>query len=160
MLAYATAGGAMDALSQTPAEDAPRRLLRYNDAEYEAAHGMEPLADLHAERDTIADEYAALKPKFGPAKMWEHERKALLSLIELDVRRDWPADGPRMTEGAVDARAHDDPRYKQFLADGLEAATRYELLAIKMGNLEERSSRGQVIGRLRSAEMQMAPQGA
>lgn len=147
----------------TAAPDEPRRLWRPNDDEYESAHGMEPLADLHAERDRIAAEYAGLRPLFGPAKMWEHQRKALLALIELELREGWTRNEVtkdlKLTESAVDAAAHVDPRYTKFLNDGIAGATRFEVLSVQMGNLEERSQRGQVIGRLRASEMHMTPAG-
>lgn len=147
---------------RTPPPDEPARLWRPNDAEYEAAHGMEPLADLHAERDGIAGRYAELKPLFGPAKMWEHRRKAMLSLISMELRESWDEKYPpkvKPTVDAIEAAAHVDPRYTKLVADGLAGAIEYEGLAVKMGNLEERSQRGQVIGRLRASEMQMAPSG-
>lgn len=141
----------------------PAAPARTNDADYEAAQGMEPLAEIHAERDTIAEKYARLRPLFGPAKMWEHKRKALLSLIELELREGWTRNEVtkdlKLTESAVDAAAHVDPRYTAFLNEGTADAIEFEKLSIQMGNLEERSQRGQVIGRLRASEMHMTPAG-
>jgi hypothetical protein len=149
---------------RTPPPDEPARLWRPNDDEYEAAHGMEPLRDIHAERGPIADRYAELRPLFGPAKMWEHQRKSLLALISLEARREWTTStrtaGLKLTEDTVDAIAHHDERYTAFLEEGVGLAVEYERLSVQMGNLEERSQRGQVIGRLRASEMHMTPSGA
>lgn len=160
---FATGGVSADAAPGDHANrnDEPVRLWRKNDADYEAGRGMEPLEDIHAEREAISRRFAELKPRFGPAKMWEHERKALLALVELEARRSWGqstvTQGLKLTEDAVNAVAHHDPRYVNFLNAAVADAIEYEQLAIRMGNLEERANRGQVIGRLRSAEAHFEP---
>lgn len=143
--------------------DAPRRLLRTNDAEYEHAHGMEPLEDVHAERDSITDDYVELRPRYGPMQLWKVDRDALEGTIALEVRAKWETDertkGIKLTEGAVAAVVANDERIKEYMATVREESARYERLVLRMGNLEERSQRGQVIGRLRASEAHMTPAG-
>lgn len=136
--------------------------MRPCDDSYEHAHGLEPIEDIHAERDRIAPRYTELRPLFGPAKLWEHRRKALLSLIAMELRQEWETKykGVKQTVDAVSDAAHNDPRYRRAIDEAVALATEYEQLAIQMGNLEERANRSQAIAKLRASEMHMQPSGA
>lgn len=145
-----------------PVTDEPRRLWRKNDADYEAAHGMEPLEDIHAEEAGERDDYIALAPLHGPRDRWEKRRKIKLALVKKRLRLNWDTEVPgvKMTEAALDDWAHADESYVEFVEAGIADGSRYEDLELRRANRETRAYRGQVIGRLRTSEAHMEPAGA
>lgn len=86
-------------------------------AEREAALGVQPIAELVAERATLVERVAHLHALYGSFGTWDAHRKMKLAGIKGALRAQWTRDGIKPTEGMLDDAAHAHPDYAEFIIE-------------------------------------------
>jgi hypothetical protein len=102
------------------------------------------LVQIMADND---DEYAALKTLHGPFGKWEHFRVSLKWALFLEARtKPAPTGAKDWTDKLLDAAAHNDQRYQDFLLEGSREANRFHVLAQERGEIAQAANTGQFPG--------------
>lgn len=93
----------------------------------EAKTGADSLDVLLDMRDQIIERLAPLRPRFGPANMYDDRRKQMLEACKVRARQKLNAEGvyAKITEGMVDAEAYTDPQYVALMDQGERDAIEY-----------------------------------
>lgn len=114
----------------------------------EARAGVEPLDAIVAELQATDAEFAALWALHGPGNAWDAQRKALWCLVATDMRDDAATKGEKVTEAALEQRAHAHPKYRRFLEEGIVTRTRFAELESQRTVLVMKANRGQAVLRM------------
>jgi hypothetical protein len=104
----------------------------------EARAEIDSLEDLQQRRRQLMPEYAALRALHGPNGKWDAKRKQYLEAMKIKARAACQQDGTKVTEGLIDAMAHAQDEYIQFIDAGIEGATRYVVVDNEITDLAER----------------------
>jgi ferritin len=107
-------------------------------SELESRFELDSLLDLQAQRRQLIPEYASLRALHGPNGKWDAKRKALLEATKIRARMVCQQKNEKVTEGLIDAMAHADEQYMQFIEWGIEGATRFVVLENQIADLNER----------------------
>jgi hypothetical protein len=99
---------------------------------------IDSLDALHAKRRQLLPEYSALKALHGQNGKYDLRRKNRLEAAKIQARMDMEKEGAKITEAAVDARAHTDAGYEKFIEDGITAGTRFIVVENDMNEINER----------------------
>lgn len=99
---------------------------------------IDSLEGLHVERRQLLPEYGVLRALHGPNGKWDAKRKALLEAKKVRARMVCQKNGEKVTEGLIDAMAHADEQYVNFVDQGIVGATRYVELDVAVSEVEER----------------------
>lgn len=126
--------------------------LPYDVGSHAAALGVEPLDEIVAGLQATDEEYAQLWALHGPGNGWDTQRKALWSLLATEMRDDAATKGEKVTEAALEQRAHAHPKYQRFLTDGIVSRARFAHLESIRGVLTLRANRGQALARILANE--------
>jgi Trp operon repressor len=110
--------------------------------------GVEPIDALLGELARTTQEWAALFALHGPGGAWEAQRKALWCLLATEIRDAAATRGEKITEGAIEQRAHAHPRYIRFCDEAIVSRTRYAVLESERESLTMRVNRGQALLRV------------
>jgi len=103
----------------------------------EARADTASLEGLHVQRRQLLPEYAALRALHGNNGKWDAKRKQLLEALKVRVRIEAQAKNEKVTEGLVDALAHAQDQYIQFIDEGIVGATRYFEVQTAMDEITE-----------------------
>lgn len=110
-------------------------------SDIELAVGVEPIEQLHAKRRQLWSGNAKL---YARVEMFEHRRKKLLSLKKLEIANGIDvAGGKRPTDATLDAMAHADEGYLNFLSAAEDDAARWALVEIALKEIDELINRDQ-----------------
>ena len=104
----------------------------------ESRADLDSLEGLHVERRQLLPEYAHLRALHGPNGKWDAKRKALLEATKIRARMLCQQRNEKVTEGLIDAMAHADDQYVDFIEEGVSGATRYVQLETAISEIEER----------------------
>ena len=104
----------------------------------EARADIDSLLHLHAERRALLPVYAQLRALHGPNGKWDAKRKQLLEATKIRARMVCQQKQEKVTEGLVDAMAHADEQYVEFIDQGIAGATRYVEMETAISEIEER----------------------
>lgn len=107
-------------------------------SDLEAKAEIDSLGDLQQRRRQLLPEYASLRALHGPNGKWDAKRKSYLEAMKIKARLALKESGEKITDATVDAYAHADDAYVQFLLDGELAATRFVEVETSITELEER----------------------
>lgn len=123
----------------------------------ETRMGIEPIAELLANRDALIAKVSRLRARHGAFGTWEAERKVCLSVAAGVIRARAAAEPKKITEAQIEWEAHTAENYVTFLTESLsEKATCIEL-ENKIQNIADLINRGQCIGRYLAAELGLQP---
>lgn len=123
-----------------------RAVPRRTRADIEATVGVEPVEQLHARRRELWRENAKL---YARVEMFEHRRKKLLSLKKLQILNSYEKGGTRENEkrpsnaDLLDAMAHADEGYLNFLSAAEDDAARWALVEVQLKEVDELINRDQ-----------------
>lgn len=125
-----------------------------NPQELEAAHGAEPMDELLQELSEITEEWAEGGALFGAGGFANDVRKKMLSIVMLRLRDDMLSKGEKApTEKVLDAMAHADKQYVDWLDRHVIRRAEWLKLDMKKTAIEMRANRGQSLLRLGSKVM-------
>ena len=122
--------------------------------------GIEPIAELLAERDELVEQVADLRARFGPGGTWNDLRKVKLAALAQIKRAAWTREGLKFTEAMVDEAAHADPSYVDEVIGATRARADWVRLENRIQGIEETINRGQAVARYVTSELHLSPQGA
>lgn len=109
---------------------------------------IESLAPLHAEMAVMGGQLSEYGALHGPGGKYDDVRKELLSSIKSELFVKYtPAEGkpiPAMAD-RIDAEAHADQRYKDFLAASVKEHQQYNALALRLAMLRDRIQRSNAL---------------
>ena len=125
-------------------------------ADFEAKIGIQPLEELHAERDMLVKQVAPLRAKWGQNGLGPHLRKAQLSKVQELLRAQAAADGEKVTESRIDQMGHADQRYLDWLAQGLLEYEQMIIVEEEIDQINERIIRGGQVAKYETAAMHLA----
>lgn len=121
--------------------------------EAQARAGAPDVDELIAKRDVLVTDHARLFALFDDnAKQYDVLRKSTLSIVALRVREELEAAGKKFTEAMVDAMAHADPEYVQFVQDGFLDRCRFVVVWNEYEAINARILRGGQVMRMVSNE--------
>lgn len=104
--------------------------------------GMQPLEELHAERDLLVTECADLHARYGPGGTYDDLRKAELMRIRAMLRAQYHAARvTSVTEARLDEEAHSHPDYTQIVTDATIGRARLYRLINGIKGIDERIDR-------------------
>lgn len=104
---------------------------------------IDSLDQLHEQRRTLLIELAPLRAMHGSFGMYDARRKALVSAMKVKVRLSLAERGGKITDDIVDAEAHVEKQYTDWLDEQLtdkvawvRLETEYDTLCEKIKNRE------------------------
>ena len=119
--------------------------------------GIEPIADLLAQRDALIGKVARLRARHGPFGTWDSERKVALSVAADVIRARASAAGRKITEAEIDLKSHVAESYVDFLMESLSEKATWIELENKIQDISDLIMRGNVVGRFVSQEVGLTP---
>lgn len=127
----------------------------------EARMGIQPVAELHAERALLTKKAARLSALYGGFGIWDARRKEMLALCTLKIRdAELDKESPRrLTDKMLDAEAHAHPEYTAFLSRSVEEKAAWLVMEDDINSITERINRGQSVARYLTAELSLQPRG-
>lgn len=126
-----------------------RGLFRMADAEI--ALGVEPIDLLEAALEETKNDWASGWAMYGPQGMYTDDRKALLSARQIAVQSEWSTEKQgSVTDKKLDAAAHADKQYTDYLADKKLERMKWVLLDQARDIIHARMARGNAILRATS----------
>ena len=124
-------------------------------ADIETRMGIQPLEELHAERDVLVKQVAPLKVKWGPGGLGQHLRKAELSMVEETIRGKAAVEERKITEAAIEQGGHADPRYVEWLTTAAAEFAEMILLENEIDKINEKIIRGGQAGKYATSELHL-----
>lgn len=118
-------------------------------ADVERTIGVDPIEQLHEKRRALWREHARL---YARTETWQERRKKLVCLISVEIMNSYEFGGDHMGEkrpaaDLIDAMAHADERYGNFLAAAEDDIARWALVEVMLREIDELINRDQrVIG--------------
>lgn len=116
-------------------------------ATYEALEDraeVEPLEVLHNERRQLMITLAPLKAVHGNFGLFDHRRKSMVEAMKVKTRLRLTQSGAKVTEAMIDAEAHEDKQYNEFLD---------QMYAEKVEFLKQQTTLDEIEERIRSREI-------
>ena len=120
--------------------------------EAQARCGVQPVDELLHQREMLISSHSTLLAKHQSYNIFDAERKKRLAVAALRVRDDLLAKGEKLTEKAVEDRAHADPAYQQFLSDWVVEGAQAVVVQDKIDAITERIRRGGLVMRAHASE--------
>jgi len=123
----------------------------------ETRMGIEPIAELLAQRDALIAKVSRLRARHGPFGTWDAERKVCLSIAAAVIRAKAAAEPRKITEAQIEQESYGAESYVTFLTESLSEKARCIELENKIQNIADLINRGQCIGRYLAAELGLQP---
>lgn len=124
-------------------------------SEVENRLGLQPLEELHAERDILVRRVADLRARHGAFGTWPDIRRVQLATIAQLIRAQALRDGVKLTGAEVDDAAHADSRYIELVKQATKDRAELTILEHQIQNIEETVMRQQAIARFLANEVRL-----
>jgi hypothetical protein len=121
-------------------------------SEIEARMGLPPLEVLLAERDELVKTTATLRAKHGPFGGYEAQRKIEWCKIATLLRAEALEKSEKMTEAALEQKAHADPRYFDFITRAMQEKADWAVAENRIQGIADTILRANAIARYLAAE--------
>lgn len=128
------------------------RVFASSVSEIEQRMGLPPLEGLLAERDELVKTTATLRAKHGPFGAYDAERKIEWCKIATLLRAEALEKNEKMTESALEQKAHADPRYIDFIARAVIEKAEWVVAENRILGIGDTILRANAIARYLTAE--------
>jgi hypothetical protein len=117
--------------------------------------GIQPLEELHAERDTLVKKVADLRARHGAFGTYNDLRKIKLAAIAQLVRAKALKEGKKLTSAQVDDLAHSHSAYVDFVITSTKERAEWTVYENQIQSIDETIMRQQSICRFLANEVRL-----
>lgn len=129
--------------TDTPAPVAPLSM-----SDTEIRFGLQPIAELLAERAHLIDQVATLRARYGAFGTFDNLRKVELARLKALSRAQMTAAGAKVTNDQLDDLAHSHPDYIGFITTATVERAQWAKLEAAIEGIDFTIQRGQAVARL------------
>lgn len=124
-------------------------------SEIEHRMGLQPLAELHAERDVLVKKVANLRARYGSFGTYDDLRKIKLAAIAQLIRAKAVKQEKKLTAAEVDDAAHCHSAYVDFVITSTRERAEWTVLENGIQSVDETIFRQQAIARFLANEVRL-----
>lgn len=115
----------------------------FKDAQLRA--GAPDLETLQHQRRTLVEANKRLLASREPLNVFDARRKILVSVVLLEVKAKYDAEGKRFTEKVLEAEANADPRVRQYVDEWEANGAMAKVVELQIKEYDEMIQRGNLV---------------